>query len=163
MASNGLLKSLWLDPLAFVERVLLHVQDQLTHDDPLIGSSHQPLDDWLVATLGNQLAGLVAKEELSIGEKWWSVAHRRNDARLKEALARDAVLASALGACECWGRWTECPICEGEGAPGWIIPDEELYGRFVQPAVSSITNIDFGNSGTKDYGKESVDVEPNAR
>jgi hypothetical protein len=161
MASNGLLKSLWLDPLAFVERVLLHVQDQLAPDDPVIGNSYQPLDEWLVATLGNQLAGLIAKENLLIGNVG-SFAARRNDALLKEVIPQDAVLAAALGACECWGRWKDCPICEGDGSPGWLIPDEQLYARFVHPAVSAIRDFDFGTSRIKNYGKESADVEPNA-
>ena len=160
MATKGLLEGLSFDPVAFVERVLMHVQDQLTDDDRFIGS-YQPLDEWLAVTLGNQLAGLIAKKDLSIRDKRSGTA-RRNDARLKEVIARDALLAAALGACECWGQWEECPMCEGDGTSGWVLPDEQLYARYVQPAVGVIRNLDLRSTGSENYGKESADVQPNA-
>ena len=53
-----------------------------------------------------------------------------------ELLERNAELAAALGACECWGDEEEdCPVCYGEGAPGWVRPDRRLYARYVHPAI----------------------------
>jgi hypothetical protein len=45
------------------------------------------------------------------------------------------LLAAALGACECWGRDPGCGLCNGDGGPGWIDPEEDLYAEYVRPAV----------------------------
>ena len=45
-------------------------------------------------------------------------------------------LARALGACTlCLGDSSDCPACGGFGAPGWSVPDPELFGELVVPAV----------------------------
>lgn len=51
---------------------------------------------------------------------------------------RNLALAEALGACDCWGRDPRCHICEGEGGPGWILPDRQLFATYVQPAIRAI-------------------------
>jgi hypothetical protein len=48
---------------------------------------------------------------------------------------RNLLLAAALGACDCWGEEAGCPRCGGQGVPGWMPPDPELYGEYVAPAV----------------------------
>lgn len=61
------------------------------------------------------------------------------------------LLAAALGACECWGLWASCPRCGGEGSPGWLRPDPELFEVFVKPAVakrSSTSAEGHENSGS---------------
>jgi hypothetical protein len=154
------LESLLPDPLAFVERVFQHVQDQLMRDDRSIDDGYKPADEWLAAVLGSKLARLIGKEDVSVGEEW-SLDFDRNEklAHWKELAARDAVLAAALGACECWGMCAECPSCGGDGTPGWALPDEQLYASYVNPAVSAITKVrGFGNAGTENYGKETANV-----
>jgi hypothetical protein len=49
------------------------------------------------------------------------------------------LLASALGACECWGDDTECRRCAGLGASGWLEPDADLFQMFVGPAVERLS------------------------
>jgi len=51
------------------------------------------------------------------------------------------LLATALGACECWGLRRECPLCGGQGAAGWTQPDAELFEELVQPAVKRLPHI----------------------
>ena len=48
---------------------------------------------------------------------------------------RNLLLASALGACECWGEDAGCATCAGEGNAGWIEPDRHLYRELVVPAT----------------------------
>jgi hypothetical protein len=55
-----------------------------------------------------------------------------------ELAERDLALAEALGACDCWGQDPRCHICEGEGGPGWILPDRRLFATYVQPAIRAI-------------------------
>src|SRR5688500_15458651 len=71
--------------------------------------------------------------------------HITVDARaayFEELLDRNSSLAAALGACDCWGAAPHCPICEGEGSPGWMLPDRELFKVYVQPALSIMTNVE---------------------
>jgi hypothetical protein len=55
-----------------------------------------------------------------------------------ELAERNLALAEALGACDCWGQDPRCHICEGEGGPGWILPDRQLFATYVQPAIRAI-------------------------
>jgi hypothetical protein len=48
---------------------------------------------------------------------------------------RNIVLASALGACTCWGEDPACADCSGAGGVGWVPPDPQLYDEYVAPAV----------------------------
>ncbi len=54
------------------------------------------------------------------------------------------LLASALGACECWGDDTDCGRCAGRGASGWLDPDPDLFQIFVGPAVERLSTT-FGH------------------
>ena len=60
------------------------------------------------------------------------------DAAGDEVAERNLALAEALGACDCWGQDPRCHICEGEGGPGWILPDRQLFATYVQPAIRAI-------------------------
>jgi hypothetical protein len=45
-------------------------------------------------------------------------------------------LAQALGACpRCWGEGPECPMCNGNGAPGAVEPSGPAFDRYVRPAL----------------------------
>lgn len=47
------------------------------------------------------------------------------------------MIACGLGACpECWGGDLDCVECAGEGVPGFFLPDEECFERFVAPVVA---------------------------
>jgi hypothetical protein len=48
---------------------------------------------------------------------------------------RNEQVSRALGACRCWGRRRECPICGGEGRPGFFPIDPGAFAAFVAPAV----------------------------
>jgi hypothetical protein len=49
-----------------------------------------------------------------------------------------ALLAAALGACDCWGS-PGCPDCGGEGSSGWAEPDPVLFRKLVGPAIARLT------------------------
>ena len=49
-------------------------------------------------------------------------------------LDRNAMLAAAVGACECWGEDPRCAVCAGNGAAGWSPPDPALYAAYIRPA-----------------------------
>lgn len=46
---------------------------------------------------------------------------------------RNAFLAGALGACECWGADPGCDRCAGRGAPGAYPPDPDAFAALVLP------------------------------
>ncbi len=55
------------------------------------------------------------------------------------SLDTNALLAAALGACECWGLREACRTCQGRGSAGWAQPDPELFEEFVRPAISRLS------------------------
>lgn len=62
-----------------------------------------------------------------------------------DALAeRNAALAAALGACDCWGGLADCPVCHGSGRPGWRLPEKKSFSYFVQPAISRLKSSSNG-------------------
>jgi hypothetical protein len=46
---------------------------------------------------------------------------------------RNAFLAAALGACECWGEDGGCRQCGGEGRAGCYEPDPAAFAAIVAP------------------------------
>jgi hypothetical protein len=57
-----------------------------------------------------------------------------------ESLAdSNVLLASALGACDCWGLQADCAVCGGEGSSGWTQPDLALFQEYVGPAVEKLS------------------------
>jgi hypothetical protein len=109
------------DHLALAERVVAQVVDRLATDESMVGSDETPAER-IATALGNRLARMVLDEESSA-------------ARYEELAERNVALASALGACDCWGESADCPICDGDGAPGWLPPDVELFATYVRPVI----------------------------
>ncbi|OUD08325.1 hypothetical protein BVC71_14230 [Marivivens niveibacter] len=53
------------------------------------------------------------------------------------------MLACALGACPaCWGSDPDCRQCAGEGSPGFFLPDEACFDRFVLPVIRKLTQTE---------------------
>jgi len=87
--------------------------------------------DHIVEVVGATSAGAEADHATSAGAEAGDVAG-------DEVAERNLALAEALGACDCWGQDPRCHICEGEGGPGWILPDRQLFATYVQPAIRAI-------------------------
>jgi hypothetical protein len=60
-------------------------------------------------------------------------------ARAEPPVDMSLLLATALGACDCWGMQPDCAACRGNGSVGWTDPDPELFVEFVQPAVARLS------------------------
>jgi hypothetical protein len=57
-------------------------------------------------------------------------------AELEDLRRRNEIFAAAVGACEvCWGDDPACPICGGEGRPGWAEPSRGLFAEVAGPAL----------------------------
>lgn len=52
-----------------------------------------------------------------------------------EQMARNSILARALGACDCWGELAACAVCRGRGGPGWRPPDRASFDALVRPVL----------------------------
>jgi hypothetical protein len=50
---------------------------------------------------------------------------------------RNAFVAAALGACECWGFDSGCRFCHGRGEPGFREPNVEAFTALVVPLYAS--------------------------
>ena len=61
---------------------------------------------------------------------------------LEDLRVANDMFAAAVGACPyCWGGDDECIECAGEGIPGSLPPDLELFNEFVAPAVTRIRSM----------------------
>jgi len=103
--------------------VLARAVDHLAADDDDGDGAgdHEASDDVIASALGDRLARVIA-----------------GDGREAELEARNADLAAALGACDCWGDRVDCPICDGAGGPGWTRPEAGLFAAYVHPALSEV-------------------------
>jgi len=52
-----------------------------------------------------------------------------------EQMARNSVVARALGACDCWGELPACEVCRGRGVSGWRPPDRASFDALVRPVL----------------------------
>jgi hypothetical protein len=60
-------------------------------------------------------------------------------ASLPPILDRLTDVARALGACPlCLGDSPDCPACSGAGAPGWSVPDPEMFEAMVVPGLGRL-------------------------
>jgi hypothetical protein len=101
---------------------------------------------YLAKVVGNGLAAMFEAEESS--ESYHSAVPARNispdvAAHYEELLERNAVMASALGACDCWGDVGDCEICMGAGKPGWAMPNRRLFSTLIGPALRALKEASF--------------------
>jgi hypothetical protein len=121
MDLTGLLGKGVTEHLALAEQVIAQVVDRVARDESLLAADRTPAERIAVA-IGNRLARMVLDEESSA-------------ARYDDLIERNIALASALGACDCWGDNADCPICDGEGRPGWLPPDHQYFSTYVLPVL----------------------------
>lgn len=46
--------------------------------------------------------------------------------------------ASAVGACECWGKNPGCPVCQGQGRPGTQEVNQAAFGQLIAPFFQAL-------------------------
>jgi hypothetical protein len=121
------------DPLSLLEKVLQHTLQELGLDTarPADARGELPLEELLAKGLGGRLARIIDGGQAAsfAGEL------APNLATHQLLTSRNSQVAAALGACDCWGQNTSCPVCYGDGGPGWATPDEVLFNSYVGPAL----------------------------
>ena len=138
---SGLLGHMAPDAIALIDRVLQQAQERLTRDGVIAADCNTSPDDIVASRLGNRLAGMIVNKDASTVEDWSTAGFFADElCHYEELLDRNSRLAAALGACDCWGQDVTCPFCDGIGGPGWTLPDERLFGTYVRPALSAVTN-----------------------
>lgn len=66
----------------------------------------------------------------------WKRLSRLHDA-MQRLSRRNAFVAGALGACECWGMNLSCERCGGRGSAGAFEPVPEAFETLVVPLLRS--------------------------
>jgi hypothetical protein len=124
---DALMNGVGADPGALIDRVLQQVLQRLVSQGVLAGSTGaaSPQD-----VLAEAIGGWVTRM-LDPGADGRSGSYLDWD----ELLDRNNALAAAVGACDCWGEDRDCAFCDGQGTPGWVRPDGELFAEYVDPAV----------------------------
>jgi hypothetical protein len=143
-----------LDPVGFLERMLQEALDQLARDGTFAANGDRPPEELVATALGRHL-GRAIRDETTLDEpstfETSSVDGPATDPSgralidvvviddYEQLVERNGELAAAVGACDCWGQHPECPICEGEGAPGWVPPEKKPFTTYVYPAVRAVS------------------------
>jgi hypothetical protein len=129
-----------IDPISLGERVFQELQDQLPSNGVFADISAKPPEELIATTLADWLARIIVNDDPATTADGSTVGSRKAEQAYRELSDRNVVLAAALGACDdCWGKNVDCPLCDGAGAPGWVLPDEQLYASYVYPAVRAVT------------------------
>lgn len=50
----------------------------------------------------------------------------------------NATVASAMGACECWGQNMGCPSCQGQGRPGTQEVNQTAFSQLIAPFFQAL-------------------------
>src|SRR4051794_6339318 len=113
-----------LDPIALGERVFQELQDRLPSNSKLANISDKTPEELVAATIADWLAKMMINDDSPGMAHWSTIGNPHEDQIYKDLYDRNIILAAALGACgNCWGGNVDCPICDGAGAPGWVLPD----------------------------------------
>jgi hypothetical protein len=99
----------------------------------LTGGSSDPLVQGLVQFVTQALEGDDDDERIEQRRRLARKRLRRIRQMLELMTARNALVASALGACTCWGADAGCAECQGEGAPGCYGPEPRAFETLVVP------------------------------
>jgi hypothetical protein len=121
MSLGALLGHGMADYLELAQRVITQLVDRIA-DEHAFTDSDEPTGERIATALGNRLARVVLDEEEAA-------------ARYDLLVERNIALASALGACDCWGDDGGCAVCDGDGRPGWLPPDAQLFAVYVGPVA----------------------------
>jgi hypothetical protein len=138
-----------LDPVGFVERMLQEALDQMARDGTLTANGDRPPEEWVATALGRHLGRVITADTSTdkLPSAPASTVGADGPAPIdvaviddyEQLLERNSALAAAVGACDCFGQHADCPMCDGEGSPGWVRPDSELFATFVYPAVRLVS------------------------
>jgi hypothetical protein len=56
-------------------------------------------------------------------------------------------LSSALGSCNiCWGENQDCPVCSGNGYPGWRTVNKRLFNIYILPSLEKYYRFKINNN-----------------
>ena len=148
---NGLPERVTPDLFHLCQRVLQQVLDQLAREYAVADDAgDKPPEETIAIALGDQLAQMLLGGNGSAASEWSPIgAESEMSFARDEVLDRDAALAAALGACDCWGKQADCPICSGAGRPGWALPDRRLFATYVRPALKALPERDAGPGGAR--------------
>lgn len=100
----------------------------------------------LLRTVAQLCTQLMSDDDDDEDRRTQEMAKRRRRAwkrlsRLHNAMERlsqrNAFVAGALGACECWGMNLSCERCEGRGSAGAFEPVPEAFHTLVVPLLRS--------------------------
>jgi len=102
-------------------------------DDPM-GTITRLLEQVVVELLGDEDGARAV-----VGRMVGLLGGGTSDDTLQQTLiGKNTVVASALGACDCWGELADCPVCAGAGASGWLVPDPAAFSAYVAPAIDAM-------------------------
>jgi len=121
----------WEEYLNLVE--MMHANNDQTDStvDPLLESTHE-----------NESHLKISQEIRELEKTKNKLIDLVNSLReeLEEELEFSQTMAEAIGACpECFGDDELCHYCDGQGVPGYFVPDFIQYNRFISTANKKFT------------------------
>jgi hypothetical protein len=137
-----LLQAAVSDPVGTCGGVLRQVLDQLLAPDTTPETAGAGPEAVVAGAIARRLRGLFEEPQPRTSDRPTTVQMDAQAAYCEELMDRNSSLAAALGACNCWGAAPDCPICEGEGISGWMLPDGGLFAAYVGPALTVMTGLE---------------------
>jgi hypothetical protein len=128
----------------FLQRVMEQALAKSPHlNSALVSQDKNESETYLAEVLGERLAAIFETDESSESDRGEDSDRNPSPdllAHYEELLERNATLALALGACDCWGEVEDCDVCMGMGTPGWMTPNKQLFSKFIRPAFQTARN-----------------------
>jgi hypothetical protein len=97
---------------------------------------------------------IVARLTMQVPDASAAIVDSYDAAAYQALVDRNMILAAAVGACDCWGYESGCPLCAGAGSAGWTLPDAGLFGEFIAPAVQRMADQSGEKTQTLAQSKE---------
>jgi len=145
------------DPKAFLQEIMEQVlarSPQLS--SVLISQDRESSEKYLIDLLADRISTLIegkGDEDKNQDSEVDDNFSAEPFDEYQSMINRNRLLASALGACDCWGENKHCTVCDGEGRPGWTLPEKKPFLYFVRPVLRLV-----GKQRTDGYnGKIQVD------
>ena len=125
--------------MTFATRVLERVLQKCGYMQEPVRSPGMPgPSDVFIDNLAGKVIEFVQRADANVATR---LSTSMSTPAVEQLRARNARVALALGACDCFGDDVTCARCGGRGAPGWQVPDRSHFEATIRPALTKVAQF----------------------